>query len=365
MRSPDTIGYPDAPTLALPGNAEPQEAIPDSQLETAEPENLLNSAEVLELSSLEATVERGLRAFWEMGQALRQIRDKRLYRQDYSTFEDYCISRWEMSRRSADQLIGAATVYENFERHGAQILPANERQTRPLVPLPPEQQREAWTRAISTAPNGRVTSTHVAKVVKEYQQNGLDAASTSKNAPRSQQKPGAAQPDAGEPGTNSRSCWNCYHCSLEWIKDDPHSFYCYRFGKLNFLEKDGNERGAECELWTYRWTEEESVKNTTFTTQEIFTLTLQLSANLRSHLQDAAKAEGLAVVDWAAKVLEAAVSTSTSADATPTRDSVANACGDSKRTAIDCIEVSVSKVSEVSEVDKTDATDGFAEQIAA
>jgi hypothetical protein len=42
-------------------------------------ENFLTEAELLELGSLEATVERGLRAFWEIGQALRQIRDKRLY----------------------------------------------------------------------------------------------------------------------------------------------------------------------------------------------------------------------------------------------------------------------------------------------
>ena len=48
-----------------------------------------------------------------------------------------------MSRRSAYQLISAATVVENV-RNCAQILPLNEAQARPLTALPPEQQREAW-----------------------------------------------------------------------------------------------------------------------------------------------------------------------------------------------------------------------------
>jgi hypothetical protein len=69
-------------------------------------------------------------AFWEIGLALGQIQEKRLYRQNYKTFEEYCISRWEMSRRSAYQLIEAASIHQNV-RHGAQILPANEHQARP------------------------------------------------------------------------------------------------------------------------------------------------------------------------------------------------------------------------------------------
>ena len=56
-------------------------------------ENLLSEAETLELRRLEARVEIGLKAFWEIGQALSQIRDKRLYRENYKTFEEYCITR--------------------------------------------------------------------------------------------------------------------------------------------------------------------------------------------------------------------------------------------------------------------------------
>jgi hypothetical protein len=42
-----------------------------------------------------------------------------------------------------------------------------ERQLRPLSKLEPDQQREAWQKAVETAPDGKVTAAHVSKVVKE------------------------------------------------------------------------------------------------------------------------------------------------------------------------------------------------------
>ncbi|RAM49085.1 MAG: hypothetical protein C6Y22_24560 [Hapalosiphonaceae cyanobacterium JJU2] len=264
----------------------------------SEIENMLSEAEALELRRLEDTVERGLKAFWEIGQALRQIRDQRLYRQDHKNFEEYCITRWEMSRRSAYQLIEAASVYENV-RHGAQILPANERQARPLTALPPEKQRQAWDKAVSTAPSGKVTSVHVAQVAKEYQQESVATKSRKKKTPDQQSTNNSTQ-------SVNRSCWNCAHCSREFV-DDPQSFYCYQLGKLSFIEKDGNQRGSECEFWTHRWAESADINKSRLPLQETFTLTLQLPAYLQPLIQDAAKESGLVVVDWATQVLKEAV----------------------------------------------------------
>jgi hypothetical protein len=264
-------------------------------------ENTLNKTEALELRRLEATVERCLKAFWEIGQALCQIRDKRLYRESYKTFEEYCITRWEMSRRSAYQLIEAASVYENV-RHGAQILPANERQARPLAALPPEQQREAWAKAVSTAPSGKVTAVHVAQVAREYQK-ASELTTLKKQKTLDQQK----QSTNNSTPSIIRSCWNCSHCSREFL-DNPQSFYCYQLGKLSFIEKDGNQRGAKCEFWTERGAESDEIKKARSPLGESFTLTLQLPAHLVPLIQDAAKESGLVVVDWAAKLLEEAVS---------------------------------------------------------
>lgn len=254
-----------------------------------------------ELHRLESRIEKGLRAFWEIGQSLSEIRDQRLYRQNYKTFDEYCLERWEMSRRSVYQLIDAASVYENV-RHGAQILPANERQVRPLVNLPPEKQREAWAKAVSTAPNGKVTASHVAQVAREYHREN--------STKKSRQKDSFEQEHQSTEDSQKsliHSCWNCLYCSWESVKDDPQSFYCDRLGKLSFVEKDGNQRGAECEYWTYRFGESSQVRKNVIPLRKTFNLTLQLPARLQPLIQDAAKQSDLAVIEWVAKLVEDAI----------------------------------------------------------
>lgn len=271
------------------------------------------SSITVELGTLESRIEKGLRAFWDIGQSLGQIRDKQLYRQSYKTFDEYCLNRWEMSRRSAYRLIQAALVYENVTRgsqsfvnvtHGSQnqILPTNERQIRPLVTLPPEKQREAWDKAVSTAPNGKVTSDHVAQVAREYHRENSANKSRQKHSFEQQHQ----STNNSEQSLN-RSCWNCRHSSQELIKDDHQSFYCDRLGKLSFVEKDGNERGAECEYWTYRFGESSEVRNNLVPLRETFNLTLQLPVYLQPLIQDAAKKSDLAVVEWVAKLVEEAI----------------------------------------------------------
>ncbi|PJF23839.1 MAG: hypothetical protein CUN53_20860, partial [Phototrophicales bacterium] len=76
------------------------------------------------LAEHEARIERGLKAFYEVGESLRAIRDARLYR-EFKTFEDYCEQRWHLSRRQADRLIAAAEVVDHLRPTGL-ILPKKE-----------------------------------------------------------------------------------------------------------------------------------------------------------------------------------------------------------------------------------------------
>ncbi len=126
-----------------------------------------------ELERLEGIIERNLQSFYEMGRALMEIRDKRYYRDvlGFDTFEAYCKAKWDMSRPRAYQLIDAVTVKNNLSTI-VDMAPATESQARPLARLEPEKQREAWQRAVETAPEGKVTAAHVQKVVKAYQLKG-------------------------------------------------------------------------------------------------------------------------------------------------------------------------------------------------
>ena len=89
------------------------------------------------LTELEAIIERGQQTFVEVGQALMEIRDGRLYKeQGHATFEDYCQKRWGWQRRHGYELIQAAEVFANV-RSNAQNLPSLTQAVQ-LAPLPPE-----------------------------------------------------------------------------------------------------------------------------------------------------------------------------------------------------------------------------------
>lgn len=121
------------------------------------------------LYQLEETIRQGLNTFVDVGNALLEIRDKRLYRQEYSTFEEYCREQWNMQRAYAYRLISASEVVNNLSPVG-DILPSSERQARPLASLEPEEQVEAWKRVITSTPEGNVTAKIVLKAVKEVEQ---------------------------------------------------------------------------------------------------------------------------------------------------------------------------------------------------
>lgn len=64
------------------------------------------------LSDLEAVIERGKRSFLEVGTALMEIRESRLYRETHKNFDDYCRERWGWGRDYVDKQIAAAKFAE-------------------------------------------------------------------------------------------------------------------------------------------------------------------------------------------------------------------------------------------------------------
>lgn len=87
------------------------------------------------LADLEADIEAGLRGYERAGQALRQIRDERLYLETgYSSFDAYCRDRWGFSRIHAYRQIDAAAV-AGLLPTGNTAPPVTERQARELAPL--------------------------------------------------------------------------------------------------------------------------------------------------------------------------------------------------------------------------------------
>jgi hypothetical protein len=130
---------------------------------------ILNIDESHELERCEVVIKQGLNTFIEVGQALMTIREKRLYRIVFKTFEDYCIERWAISKPRAYQLIDAANVIIGLSTM-VDVLPESERQVRPLTSLEPEIQKEVWKEVVKQSEETRqpITAAKVQSVVNDW-----------------------------------------------------------------------------------------------------------------------------------------------------------------------------------------------------
>lgn len=95
---------------------------------------VLTREEQIALDDGEERIGRGLKTFIEVGSALAAVRDNRLYRADFETFEAYCNERWGFTRIRAHQLASAADLALTMVNSGLQE-PDNERQVRELAKL--------------------------------------------------------------------------------------------------------------------------------------------------------------------------------------------------------------------------------------
>lgn len=109
--------------------------------------------ELSDLMEYESIIERGLATFREVGWALLRIRDGKKYTAlEYPTFEAYCADRWQIKHSQAHRLMAAAEVVAELETSPmGEVLPASERQVRPLTSLPVEEQVDAWAEAVEEA----------------------------------------------------------------------------------------------------------------------------------------------------------------------------------------------------------------------
>ena len=126
----------------------------------------ISLAESGRLVELEKMIERGLQTFLEVGAALAEIRDAKLYRIEYSTFEAYCRDKWKISDRRARQLIDSVAIVESIGKSGTQV-PVSEAQARPLAKLEPEQRSTAFARARELAKGKEPTRDQVIQAVSE------------------------------------------------------------------------------------------------------------------------------------------------------------------------------------------------------
>ena len=157
---------------------------------------LAGSQQIVRLGELEAVIERGLKTFVEVGNALREIRDSRLYLQGHATFDRYCRDRWGWDRINAHRYVEAAVVVEALSVDNNVEGPLNVAQTREIAPLLRKDEREAlalW-RELREEFGTRVTAERIRRVVRPRLER-------LRREEARQRLEGSPPPESGSPGS--------------------------------------------------------------------------------------------------------------------------------------------------------------------
>ena len=103
----------------------------------------LSEQEQTTLSQAESVIAAGLRSFVDVGTALAEIRDAKLYRMTHTTFADYLKDRWGMTKAHGYRMIKSARFVKDFEVSAKERhipLPSSERQVRILQQVQDKEQ---------------------------------------------------------------------------------------------------------------------------------------------------------------------------------------------------------------------------------
>lgn len=129
-----------------------------------------------ELEACEAVLAKGWDAFVAVGRALKKIRSGALYKENYSTFEQYYVAKWGYRRSRVYNLISAAEVVDQLGGLAETIPPTHESQLRPLFGLPAAQAQLVWQCATAKAGGQPLTAQLVKSAIRDLQLTGREGA---------------------------------------------------------------------------------------------------------------------------------------------------------------------------------------------
>lgn len=141
--------------------------VPEEQAQSpSQNSSPLSCEESLELQKLERQIEDGFLHLSVMNHALLTIMEKRLYRERYGSFAEYCLQVWHLCYRRVKQIIDGAQVIRNL--NPGSLLPDNEKQTRPLTCLSSEDQRIVWEILLKEKKGKKPSGREVAEAVNAH-----------------------------------------------------------------------------------------------------------------------------------------------------------------------------------------------------
>ena len=117
-----------------------------------------------ELAVQESRIAAGLSAFVDVGDALLKIKEAKLYRQSYPTWEGYLQSRWGMSESQSMRLISASQICREIAATGV-TPPQIESHARELRSVPEGERAKLWQEITTEIPAEELTAEQIADKV--------------------------------------------------------------------------------------------------------------------------------------------------------------------------------------------------------
>jgi hypothetical protein len=130
--------------------------------------DLLNVHEQERLKNCELVIKTGLETFYQVGQALLEIQENKLYRQEFNTFDEYLQGRWNFGSTQAYNFISSAKVISNLKMSTNVDIPQNLGQTKYLAQLDDSLQIYVWNNIVNTFET--ITGKVVEQEVKKHKQ---------------------------------------------------------------------------------------------------------------------------------------------------------------------------------------------------
>lgn len=116
------------------------------------------------LAQLKNIVSRNLSATIDAGRALKEIKDRELWKEEAESFQQFCVDNWGVSKQRAYQLIDSVNIVDQLPPEQSTAVDS-ERAARELKKAPVAE-REAIIKEVQA--KGAVTGPTVAKAVKEH-----------------------------------------------------------------------------------------------------------------------------------------------------------------------------------------------------
>ena len=129
----------------------------------------LAPTEADDLENLETVIHDGLGSFIAVGNSLKQINERRLYRDTHDTFDKYLSDRWQIGRAHGYRLIAAAETAAILSPRGDMPSWITETHLRPLLQFPVDDRPKVWQDVVNSAPlNDDGTKTITARDIDRH-----------------------------------------------------------------------------------------------------------------------------------------------------------------------------------------------------